>query len=86
MDVHASPVELPEWQDFLGTFQLRFRRPESRQALERFASWLLTEFPKKHCDTLAQAVPGSSEQRRQEFLTRMPWDKERTSTGSGSQS
>ena len=28
MDVHASPAELPELKDFLGAFQVRFRRPE----------------------------------------------------------
>jgi hypothetical protein len=37
---------------------------------------LLTEVPNKHCDTLAQAVLGTSEQRLQECLTNMPWDKE----------
>jgi hypothetical protein len=35
MDVHARPAELPEWQEFLGAFQVRFRRPEGRQAVER---------------------------------------------------
>jgi hypothetical protein len=35
MDVHASPVELPELPEFLGAFQVRLRRPEGRQALER---------------------------------------------------
>jgi SRSO17 transposase len=71
MDVHASPVELPELQEFLGAFQVRFRRPEGRKALERYTTGLLTELPNKNCDTLAQAVPGSSEQRLQEFLTNM---------------
>jgi SRSO17 transposase len=75
MDVHASPVELPELQEFLGAFQIRFRRPEGRKALERYTTGLLTELPNKNCDTLAQAVPGSSEQRLQEFLTNMQWDE-----------
>jgi hypothetical protein len=35
MDVQASPVELPELKKFLGAFQVRFRRPEGRAALER---------------------------------------------------
>jgi DDE superfamily endonuclease len=76
MDVHASTVELPEWQELLGAFQIRFRRPEGRKALERYTTGLLTELPYKNCDTLAQAVPGSSEPRLQEFLTNMPWDEE----------
>jgi hypothetical protein len=63
MDVHASPAELPELQDFLGAFQVRFRWPEGGQALERYLTGLLTELPNKHCDTIAQAVPGTSEQR-----------------------
>lgn len=76
MDVHASPDTLPELQTFLGNFQVRFRRPEARAALERYTTGLLTEIPNKNCDTLARAVPGSSEQRLQGFLTTMDWDEE----------
>src|SRR5919204_3632841 len=76
MDVHASPAELPELQAFLGAFQVRFRRPEGREALERYTTGLLTELPNKNCDTIAQAVPGISAQRLQEFLTNMQWDEE----------
>jgi SRSO17 transposase len=76
MDVHASPAELPELQEFLGAFQVHFRRPEGREALGRYTTGLLTELPNKHCDTMAQAVPGTSAQRLQEFLTTMQWDDE----------
>jgi SRSO17 transposase len=76
MDVHASPAALPELQAFLGTFQVRFRRPEGRQALERYTTGLLTELPTKNGDTIAQAVPGTTAQRLQEFLTNMDWDEE----------
>ena len=76
MDVHASPTELPELKEFLGAFQVRFRRPEGTEALERYTTGLLTELPNKNCDTMAQAVPGTSEQRLQEFLTNMQWDEE----------
>jgi SRSO17 transposase len=76
MDVHASPDELPELREFLGSFQVRFRRPEGAAALERYTTGLLTELPNKNCDTMAQAVPGTSEQRLQEFLTHMQWDEE----------
>jgi hypothetical protein len=61
MDVHASPAALPELQDFLGSFQVRFRRPEGAETLERYMTGLLTERPNKTCDTIAQAVPGTSE-------------------------
>jgi SRSO17 transposase len=76
MNVHASPAELPELQEFLASFEVRFRRPEGRAALERYTTGLLTELPNKNCDTIVQAVPGTSEQRLQEFLTNMPWDEE----------
>jgi SRSO17 transposase len=76
MDLPASPAELPEVQAFLGAFQVRFRRPEGRQALERDTPGLLTELPHKNGDTIAQAVPGTRAQRLQEFLTNMPWDEE----------
>ena len=35
MDVPTSPAALPELHAFLGAFQVRFRRPEGREALER---------------------------------------------------
>jgi SRSO17 transposase len=76
MDVQASPAELPELQEFLASFRVRFRRPEGREALERYTTGLLTEVPTKNCDTLAQAVPGTSEQQLQELLTNMQWDEE----------
>jgi SRSO17 transposase len=76
MDVHASPAALPELEEFLASFQVRFRRPEGEAALERYLTGLLTELPNKNCDTMARAVPGTSEQRLQEFLTTMQWDHE----------
>jgi SRSO17 transposase len=76
MDVHASPAELPELKEFLEAFRVSFRRPEGREALERYTTGLLTELPNKNGDTMAQAVPGTSEQRLQEFLTNRQWDEE----------
>jgi SRSO17 transposase len=76
MDVHASPDLLPELQRFLSHFQVRFHRPEARAALERYPTGLLTELPNKNCDTMAQAVPGTSEQRLQGLLSSMAWDAE----------
>src|SRR6266699_6643264 len=75
MDIHASPASLPELDEFLSIFQVRFRRPEGTAALERYMTGLLTDLPNKNCDTMAQAVPGTSEQRLQEFLTNMQWDE-----------
>jgi SRSO17 transposase len=76
MNVHASPITLPELDEFLSTFNLKFRRSEGKAALERYLTGLLTELPTKNCDTMATAVPGTSEQRLQEFLTNMQWDEQ----------
>ena len=76
MDVHASPDLLPELDAFLSTFKVRFRRPEAQAALERYLTGLLRQLPHKNCDTMAQAVPGTHEQRLQGFLTSMQWDEE----------
>jgi SRSO17 transposase len=76
MDVHASPAALAEFQEFLRAFQVRFRWPEGRAALERYTTGLLTELPNKNGDTIAQAVPETSAQRLQEFLTNIQWDEE----------
>ena len=67
---------MPELDEFLATFQVRFRRPEGEAALERYLTGLLTALPHKHCDTMAEAVPGTSEQRLQELLTTMQWDEQ----------
>jgi SRSO17 transposase len=75
MDVPASPAALPALHAFLSAFQVRFRRPEGRHALERYTTGRLTERPNKNGDTIAQAVPGTSAQRLQEFLTNMQWDE-----------
>jgi SRSO17 transposase len=76
MDVQSRPAALPELQAFLSAFQVRFRRPECRHALERYTTGLLSELPHKNGDTIAQAVLGTSAQRLQEFLTNMQWDEE----------
>lgn len=46
MDIHASPTTLPELEEFLSTFKVRFRRPEGEAALERYLTGLLTELPR----------------------------------------
>ena len=75
MDVHAGPDTLTELQEFLGGFQIRFQRSEGREALERYTTGLLTQLPNKNCDTMAQAIPGTNEQRLQGLLTSVIWDE-----------
>src|SRR5689334_11406181 len=73
----TAPTEpMPELAEFLAPFRVRFARRESRQALERYCTGLLTEHPNKNCDTLAQLVPGTSEQQLQGLLTAMAWDED----------
>ena len=76
MDVPARPAALPEWQECVGAFQVRCRRPEGREAPERSTTGLPTAWPHKPGDTLAQAVPGTRAPRVQACLTNMHWDEE----------
>jgi SRSO17 transposase len=72
----APSTPLPELAEFLAPFRVAFARREGPAALERYCTGLLTEHPNKNCDTLAQLVPGTSEQRLQGLLTAMAWDED----------
>lgn len=70
----ASPDPLPEVAAFLEPFAPLFRRSESRTSLERYVTGLLTDLPRKNCDTIAAAVAGTSTERLQHLLTDADWD------------
>ncbi len=72
----APLAPLPELAEFLAPFHVQFTRREPRQALERYLTGLLTEHPNTNCDTLAQLIPGTTEQRLQGMLTAMSWDQD----------
>ncbi|RMG54390.1 MAG: IS701 family transposase [Acidobacteria bacterium] len=72
----APSQPMPELEEFLSQFRVHFYRRESEAAMERYVTGLLTEHPNKNCDTLAQVVPGTSEQRLQGLLTAMVWDEQ----------
>jgi SRSO17 transposase len=75
--IPQAPAEpLPDLAEFLQPFQVHFTRSEGRHALERYLTGLLTELPNKNCDTIAQVVPGTSEQQLQGLLTTTAWDEE----------
>jgi SRSO17 transposase len=76
MDVHASPAALPEWHTVLNAVQVRVRRPDGGQALERYLPGLRTALPNQNGETMAQAIPGTRAQRLQEVLTTRPWDED----------
>lgn len=75
--IPKAPSEpIPELAEFLGQFHVHFKRKESEAAAERYLTGLLTDHPNKNCDTLAQVVPGTSEQSLQGLLTSMVWDEQ----------
>jgi SRSO17 transposase len=73
---HAPSAPLPELAEFLDPFRVHFKRSEGPRTLERYLTGLLTELPNKNCDTLAQVVPDTSEQRFQGLLTTIDWDED----------
>jgi SRSO17 transposase len=70
----ASPASLPELATYLTPFAPIFRRSTSRESLERYVTGLLTDLPRKNCDTIAAAVAGTSTERLQHLLTDATWD------------
>src|SRR5262249_54849048 len=72
---HAPSASLPELEEYLRPFAVHFKRSEGRESLERYLTGLLTEHPNKNCDTIAQVVPGTSEQRLHNLLTGLAFDE-----------
>jgi len=69
----ASPETLPELASYLAPFAPLFRRSTSRASVERYLTGLLTDLPRKNCDTIAAAVAGTSTERLQHLLTDATW-------------
>ena len=70
----ASPEPLPELATYLAPFAPLFRRSTSRASVERYLTGLLTDLPRKNCDTIAAAVAETSTERLQHLLTDAAWD------------
>jgi SRSO17 transposase len=70
----ASPAPLPELATYLAPFAPLFRRATSRGSVERYLTGLLTDLPRKNCDTIAAAVAGTSTERLQHLLTDATWE------------
>ncbi len=70
----AASEALPALANFLLPFHIQFGRRESQASVERYLTGLLTDHPRKNCDTLAAILPGTSEQQLQGLLTTMQWD------------
>src|SRR5262245_50232549 len=72
----ASPETLPELATYLAPFAPLFRRSTSRESVERYLTGLLTDLPRKNCDTIAAAVAGTSTERLPHLLTDATWEPE----------
>src|SRR3712207_2349064 len=73
----AGPEPLPALSAYLRPFAPLFRHPQSRPtwaSLERYVTGLLTDLPRKNCDTIAAAVAGTTTERLQHLLTDADWD------------
>ena len=70
----GSPDPLPELAAFLAPFVPLFRRSTSRRSMERYVTGLLTDLPRKNCETIAQAVAPTSLEQLQHLLTDAAWD------------
>ena len=70
----ASPETLPELATYLAPFAPLCRRSTSRASVERYLTGLLTDLPRKNCETIAAAVAGTSTERLQHLLTDATWE------------
>ena len=70
----GSPDPLPELATFLEPFAPLFRRVTSRRSLERYVTGLLTDLPRKHCETIAQVVADTSLEQLHQLLTDAAWN------------
>jgi SRSO17 transposase len=73
---HAPSAALPELDEFLRPFSVHFQRSEGRLSLQRYLTGLLTEHNNKNCDTIAQVVPGTNQQRLHNLLTGIAFDQD----------
>lgn len=72
---HAPEEPLDELMTFLNAVGIEFGDKRRDHAMERYVTGLLTDHPNKNCDTLAEVLPGTNEQRLQALLTTMDWDE-----------
>jgi len=72
--IKAGRKPLAKLAAFLKPFGELIARSESRQALERYATGLLADLPRKTASGMGRSLPGIGGQRLQSFLTRAAWD------------
>jgi len=69
----AGREPLADLEGFLRPFGELVRRSESRASMERYATGLLSDLSRKTASDMGRALPGTSDQRLQEFLTNTVW-------------
>ncbi len=72
--LQAGQEPLVDLGQFLVPFSRFLRRSESRHALERYATGLLSGTGRKTSSQIGRSLPGTNGQHLQEFLTRTEWD------------
>jgi SRSO17 transposase len=73
----ASPHVLEAVAGYLAPFARLFHQPQSRptwESVERYVTGLLTDLPRKNCDTIAAAVADTTTERLQHLLTDADWE------------
>src|SRR5579859_1030434 len=70
----AAAEVLPELAAFLAPFAPLLHHAHSRQSLDRYLTGLLSDLPRKNCETIAATVAGTSTERLQHLLTDADWD------------
>lgn len=70
----AGPEPLTDLAAFLEPFADLVRRSESRKALERYATGLLSDLSRKNVSQIGRSLPGTNGQRLQELLTNTAWE------------
>jgi SRSO17 transposase len=70
----AGPEPLDDLAVFLEPFAELVLRSESREAMERYTTGLLSDLQRKNASEMGRSLPGTSGQKLQEFLTRTRWD------------
>ena len=77
----AGPAPLPALDAYLRPYASLFRHPPSQptwESLARYVTGLLTDLPRKNCDTIAVAVAvavaGTTTEWLQHLLTDADWD------------
>jgi len=70
----AGREPLADLGRFLEPFGELVRRSESRESMERYTTGLLSDLSRKTASDIGRALPGTNNQRLQEFLTSAAWD------------